>query len=87
MKMIVCSVYDSATQAYMRPWFAQTEGQALRIFADEVMREGSELGAHPEDFSLFILGLYTDHDGSLMPEEPRSLARAHELKARNRQEQ
>ena len=48
MKQIICSIYDTATEAYMRPFTAQTEGQAIRMFEDEALKEGTEINKHPQ---------------------------------------
>ncbi len=79
MKMIFVSVYDSATEAYMRPFCAQTEGQAIRIFEDEVTRDDSDVGKHPEDYSLFVVGSFNDGTGELKGRDPVCLRRAHEI--------
>lgn len=79
MKTIVIAIYDKATEAYMRPSTFQSKGQAIRMFIDEANREGSEIGRHPEDFSLFHIGNYTDHDAKLEPIDPICLQRAHEI--------
>jgi hypothetical protein len=83
MKHLIVSIYDKATQAYMRPFTVPTEGQAVRMFQDEVLREGSEIGAHPEDYSMFLIGSFNDNDGLLEDYEPRVLSRAHEVKAQS----
>ena len=80
MKMVVCSIYDKATEAYMRPFFAATTAQAVRMFIDDVNRPDSESGAHPEDYALFHIANFTDNDGMISPLEPKCLARAHEIK-------
>lgn len=82
MKMIICSVYDKATEAYMRPFVAQTAGQAVRMFADECENPDAPMNKHPEDYAIFQVGEWTDHDGRITPCEPRCLARAHELLAK-----
>lgn len=79
MKMIVCSVYDKATMAYMRPFVAQTAGQATRMFIDECRNPEAPMYAHPEDFALFQVATWTDHDGCMEPMEPVVLQRAHEV--------
>lgn len=81
MKLIICSVYDSATEAYMRPWMAQAPAQALRMFQDEAVNPETPIAQHPEDYSLFQIGTFTDHNGEITPMEPVCLARAHEVKA------
>ncbi len=79
MKLIFVSVYDKATEAYMRPFPAQSKGQAIRIFEVEVCREDSDLGKHREDYSLFLVGSWNDSSGSLEGCQPACLRRAHEI--------
>ena len=80
MKTIFCAVYDKATAAYMRPFTMQSIGQATRSFQDECQNENSPIAQHPEDYSLFQIGSFTDHD-KLEPMEPKLIARAHEVLA------
>lgn len=77
--MLVISVYDKAVEAYARPFVVQSKGQATRSFADEANRPGSEINTHPEDYSLFHIGNFTDNNAELEPIEPICLARAHEV--------
>ena len=74
------SVYDSATCAYMRPFQAQTEGQAIRSFTDETLNPESPMSKHPQDYSLFKVADWNDADGTMVP-EVKCLARAHEVLA------
>ena len=83
MKLIICSIYDKATEAYMRPFFAQSAGQAARMFADEVNSGDSPMSAHPEDYALFEIGKFTDHDAAITGSEVQLLSRAHEIQKRN----
>jgi len=65
MKMF--SVYDSKAEAYMRPFFAEATGQAIRSFSDEVNsgNKDSMVALHPGDFTLFELAYFNDGDGHL----------------------
>lgn len=76
--MIVVSCYDKATDAYMRPFFMMTRGQAIRAFTDEVNHPESDVGKHPEDYALFQVGTWVD-TGTIEGHEPICLARAHEV--------
>ena len=60
----VCAVRDVKTEMFSQPLFYVTKGVAVRSFADEVQREGSEIGMHPEDYALFYLGTYNDETGA-----------------------
>lgn len=76
MNLIVCSVRDSAVNAFMQPFFVHAVGMAVRSFGDEVRKDGTGLNAHPEDYALYELGVFDDSNGSVtMLPEPRQLAR------------
>lgn len=63
--MHMCSVLDMVAQQYGRPFFAVSEGSAIRGFSDEVNRSAdSVLYQHPNDFQLFYLGTFDDADCS-----------------------
>lgn len=85
MKMNIYSIYDQASVAYMRPFFAHSDGQALRSFNDISLDAEHEIGKHPEDYSLHRIGTFDDQNASINPENPTTLATALELvaKARN----
>ncbi len=76
----IVAIFDKAIEGYMRPYFAQSVGQAIRMFIDEVNRpDGSDMGRHPEDYALFHIGTFHDNNGRLEDLEPRCLARGHEI--------
>lgn len=80
MKLLLISVYDSAIEAYTRPFPVQTLGQATRSFTDECTRQDSEIGQHPQDYALFQVGEFNDHDGLVTPTTPpKCIAKAHEV--------
>lgn len=81
MKLNVYSVYDSKVKAYMQPFMAQTNGQALRMFEDTVRDEKTVLHMHPEDYTLFALAIYDDQTGTYENlQTPTSLGVAIEYK-------
>lgn len=80
MKYIICSIYDKACEAYMRPSVFQAEGQAIRIFEDESRNPQSPMAEHPEDYALFRIGTFDDNSAEITPEEPKVLRRAHEVR-------
>ncbi len=68
------TVRDSAAEAFMRPFFAQSKGAAIRSFADQVNdTDGNPIWQHPEDYTLFELGTFDELTGFLKVHEPRSL--------------
>jgi len=62
MKLVICSVRDSAADAFGRPYFVPSVGVAIRSFTDEVNRENDDnpLNRHRKDFALYELGEYDD---------------------------
>lgn len=72
---IICAVRDRQLDAFMRPFTAATRGQAIRAFTDEVNRQGSDIGQHPEDYELYELGQFDDDTGKLTSaDKPQSIA-------------
>jgi hypothetical protein len=83
MKMQLVSVYDRATQAYGRPMYLQSTGQAIRSFSDEVNRDAADnqLFGHPDDFDLYHLGEWDDNSGRYtLFENPVILIQAKQVK-------
>jgi len=76
----IFAVYDSKVGAYMAPFFMSSRGQAIRAFCDTAEDPNSQLGKHPEDFTLFHLGEYDDQSASFsIGSTPISLGVALEL--------
>ena len=80
-KQIICSIFDKATGAYMRPFTALSEGQAVRMFIDLVEDPNHDINRHPEDYALFVVAEWFDRTGNLQSCEPKCLLRAHEALA------
>lgn len=71
------TVYDSATEAHMRPFFALTDGEAIRSFSDAVNDPQSAFSKHPADFTLFSIGEYDDNLATFSNNDaPRNLGGA-----------
>lgn len=84
MKLNIYTIFDTASGAYMRPFFLQSDGQAIRSFTDIATDADHEIGRHPEDYTLFRIGIYDDNRGELIPEVKESLATALEVVAKTR---
>lgn len=77
--LVIVAVHDRQLNAFMRPFIAQTPGQALRSFRDEINRPGSDLNSHPEDYALFKIGEFEEATGHLTGNKPEQLAIATNL--------
>ena len=83
--MVICSIRDSAADAYGRPLFLPSVGVAIRSFTDEVNRpaEDNQIYQHPEDFDLFELGEFDDNTGRFaLLDIPKQLALGRMVKVR-----
>lgn len=58
------TVYDAKTEVHMRPWYALTDGEAVRIFSDAVNDPQSPYYKHPQDFHLFAIGSFDDSNAT-----------------------
>ena len=61
----VCSVNDAVAGAWMTPLYFQSAGQAVRSFQDACDDKQNEIGRHPEDYALFHIGYWDEHNGVL----------------------
>lgn len=67
MRLVMVCVRDAKAEVFMRPWFANTAGMAIRAFTDEVNRDDkdNQLFKHPGDFALYEVGLFDDNEGKV----------------------
>lgn len=54
--MKIFAVFDHKAEAFLRPFFSETTGLALRGFTDAVNEAGHEMNRHPEDYVLYEFG-------------------------------
>jgi len=79
MKLNIYTIYDTASGLYMRPFCQQSDGAAIRTFSDLAMDPEYEVGKHPEDYSLFRIGVYDDNTAAIAVEDRECLTTALEL--------
>ena len=85
MKLNAYTIYDVASGVYMRPFFSQADGQAVRGFKDIACDADHEIGKHPEDYTLYRIGAFNDTTGKMEGEELEKLATALEMVTSSRQ--
>jgi hypothetical protein len=70
MILKIYSIYDSAANAYMQPFFMHNDGIAIRAFQDNVnSKEENNISQHPDQFTLFCIGEYDDSNGQITKAE------------------
>ena len=65
MKYGIYSVYDSKSESYVRPFYADNDAVAQRFCYDFYLQDGSVMSNHLEDFNLYWLGEFDDNTGVL----------------------
>jgi len=79
MEQKIFTIYDSKAKAYLTPFFLHEDGMAIRVFADCVNDTNHQFGKHPEDYTLFNIGSWSDEKAKLKTTIPMALAIGIEL--------
>lgn len=68
----IFTVFDTAAEAFLRPFFAETEGMAKRAFSEAINSPDGESSffKHFQDYSLFLVGWFDDQSGEITAEKP-----------------
>lgn len=56
----IFTIYDQKAKAYLPPFYLPERGMAERTFSDCVNSNDHQFGAHPQDYTLFTIGLFDD---------------------------
>lgn len=65
-KKTLFGILDAAAGCYRSIFPALSVGEATRGFADLANNPDTDVGRHPQDFSLYRLGEWDDSDGSVV---------------------
>lgn len=63
-------VYDNKALIYGTPFYAPTDGSAVRSFRDLANDPNTTVGRHPGDFVLFHVGTFDDQNGQCLGVSP-----------------
>lgn len=67
-------IHDSKAQAYLPPFIMHQKEMAKRLFSDAINDKNTQFYNHPEDYTLFFIGLYDDNTAQISTEKtPKSL--------------
>lgn len=70
MRLRAFSIFDRKTLQYHPPFFASTNGGAVRSLGDLVCDPNTQVGRHPNDFVLYCVGEYDDQKGEMIAFAP-----------------
>lgn len=67
MELKMMAIYDAKARAFIAPFFVAHEDVAVRIVGHAVNDLTHAFGKNPEDFQLYKLGSFWDHNGEVLP--------------------
>lgn len=83
LELGVYAVFDVKAGVYGRPWYAENDGVARRLFSDGVNDPETPVARHPEDYTLFCVGSWDSASGKLAGREPEAVVNGLVLKERS----
>ena len=63
MKLFIYSIYDNLAKSHATPFFAVNDDVARRSFVDLVADPRTTVAQHPDDFTLFCVGVFDTESG------------------------
>lgn len=84
MILKVLAIRDRAADCFGQPIFVTSTGAGIRSFSDAINGGDKTLSAHPEDFDLYELGVWSDSDGHFTQDaNPLQVAIGKDLRIRD----
>ena len=78
--MNLYTVKDLASETFLKPFSMPTDRDAKDGFAHVINEDETPYSKHPEDYILMSLGMFDERTGLLSVSDPKSIARAIDLK-------
>lgn len=72
----VFSVFDTKAAFFAVPFVMQREQMAIRAFSDLVNDPNTSVNKHPEDYALYVVGMFDDSTGVIEAVQPKCLVTA-----------
>jgi hypothetical protein len=79
LKENIYVIYDAKAKVYTQPFYALNDNVALRIGMDLANQKDSGFSSHPEDYSLFRIGIYDALNAHIEMTKQECLAKLHHL--------
>lgn len=85
MKLNAYTIFDTKAGCTPRPpFFMGADGEATRFFTDLCGNADTDMGKHPEDYSLHRVGVYDNNTMKIVAETPECLITGTEAYAAGR---
>lgn len=69
----ILAIRDRAADCFGQPIFTTSTGGGIRSFGDAINGQDKTLAAHPEDFDLYLLGIFDDNTGTFTQDGPAKM--------------
>lgn len=79
--MKIFTVHDAKAAYYLPPFFARTNGEAIRTFSQAVNDSSHHIGQNHSDFTLFEIGEYDEQSGVITAKTPTPIGNGVDFKA------
>lgn len=66
----IYAIYDTQAKAHLQPFFAATDGIAIRSVQAALDDKNSNFAKYPQDFTLYNLGSFDDQTGIISAKDP-----------------
>jgi len=70
MLLSIYTVHDKAVSAFLPPFTAKTDGEAIRMFQDICADSNHQFHRHAHDYHLYRVGTYDDNTAYLKNSDP-----------------
>lgn len=75
MKLNIYSIYDTVAEVFNKPFTDINDATAIRSFVQSVSDQ-----PHKNDYVLYNLGVFTDHDGTILQDRPVKIRSGFDVK-------
>ncbi len=72
-ELVVFTIRDAKAECYLPPFSMRSNAEAMRAFGDSVVKPGTTIHDHPEDFFLYRVGRFSQVSGRYIAEDSTSL--------------
>ena len=76
MTLQLFTIYDTKSETYFQPFAMMNKAMGLRQFADMANDKDTNISKHPEDYTLYHLGSWSDQDAKYTTIDKKLIASA-----------
>lgn len=70
MELRIYTIFDEKADHYLQPFFNVTDAAAMRLIGNMANDPNSQFGKNPEDYTIWLVGLFDQRTGQTSPIEP-----------------